>query len=115
MKRLFRFRYPKIALFAFAIVISYFIFSNPAVAGYVNELGNLSYLGVFIAGILFAFGFTAPIATGFFITLGVSNLWLLAIIGGLGAVLGDLVICDILLALKGKASIAYYCNAWCFC
>ncbi|MFA5993064.1 MAG: hypothetical protein WC796_05140 [Candidatus Pacearchaeota archaeon] len=90
MKRLFKFKYPKIVLLIFFIVITYFLFSNPVVRGYIAELGNLSYIGLFIGGALFAFGFTAPIGAGFFITANPENLILATIVGALGAVAANL-------------------------
>ncbi|MEM4259405.1 MAG: hypothetical protein QXS38_01410 [Candidatus Pacearchaeota archaeon] len=84
------FDYPKLSLFLIAIIAAYFLFSNPKVADFVSNLREYGYLGVFIAGIFFTFGFTTPFAVGFFIVLNSSNIWLAAILGGLGAMLGDL-------------------------
>ena len=92
MKRLFKFKYPKLALLLVCIVATYFIFKNPIIADFILGLGKLRYLGLFIAGMLFAFGFSAPFAVGFFLTLNPSNIWLAGIIAGLGAVLADLLI-----------------------
>ncbi|HLF53600.1 MAG TPA: hypothetical protein VI544_00290 [Candidatus Nanoarchaeia archaeon] len=86
------FDYPKLAGLVIAIIAAYFIFSNPQIAGYVSKLNGLGYLGVFIAGLFFTFGFTAPFAAGFFITLNPENIWLAAFLGGFGAMLGDLLI-----------------------
>lgn len=92
MKRLFKFRYPKIMLLILAIILAYLLFRNPSVQDYVSHLGALSYVGIFIAGILFAFGFTAPFSVGFFINLDPSNIWLTGLVGGLGALMADLII-----------------------
>ena len=92
MRQLFNFRYPKITLLIVVGIIAYFIFSNSYVANYVSNLGSLSYLGIFIAGMLFTFGFTTPIAIGFFVTINPSNIFLSAVLGGLGALLSDLLI-----------------------
>ena len=89
---LFGFRYPKTALLIITIIIACIIFKNPFINEFVGSLGNLSYFGVFIAGVLFAFGFTAPFAAGFFITLNPSNILAAGIVGGLGALLSDLFI-----------------------
>lgn len=86
------FRYKKIFLLLLSILASYFIFSNPKVADYVSSLNSFGYLGVFIAGLFFAFGFTSPISAGFFITLNPENLWLAGVLGGLGALIGDIII-----------------------
>jgi hypothetical protein len=93
MKRLlFRFKYPKIAIYLLMILIAYIIFSNPSVEQYLANVGNLSYLGVFIAGVLFSFGFTTPYAVGIFLFIEPSNIMLAAFIGGFGALLSDLLI-----------------------
>lgn len=86
------FRYKKIFLLLLSIIIAYLIFSNSKIADYVLSLNNFGYLGVFIAGLFFAFGFTSPISAGFFITLNPENLWLAGILGGLGALIGDIII-----------------------
>jgi len=91
-----RFKYPKIAVLILAIILAYIIFSNPSVSDFVSHLGNLSYLGVFIAGMLFTFGFTSPFAAGFFIILNPSNIWISGIIGGIGAVVSDLFIFNLI-------------------
>ncbi len=92
IKRIFNFRYPKIMLLILAIILAYVIFRNPFIGDFVSHLGALSYIGIFIAGMLFAFGFTAPFAVGFFIILNPSNIWIAGIIGGLGALISDLII-----------------------
>lgn len=86
------FRYKKIFLLLLSIIIAYLIFSNSKIADYVSSLNSFGYLGVFIAGLFFAFGFTSPISAGFFITLNPENLWLAGILGGLGALIGDIII-----------------------
>ena len=68
-------------------VLSYYLFSQVA-----WKVDGANYFLVFLAGLLFSFGFTTPIAVGFFITASPSNLYLAAIIGGLGALLSDLFI-----------------------
>ena len=92
MKRLFKFKFPKILILCIVIILSYFIFRNPLVSDYLSGLGNLKYLGVFIGGILLAFGFTSPLAVGLFIIINPSNIWLAGIIGGFGALISDLLI-----------------------
>lgn len=86
------FKYPKIALFIFMIILAYFLFSNSQVQNIVANLGKIKYLGELIGGMLFAFGFTTPFAVGFFILLQPSNIWIAALIGGLGALISDLLI-----------------------
>ena len=92
IKKLVNFKYPKIMLFVIAIILAYIIFRNPFIKDFISNLGTLSYIGIFIAGMFFAFGFTAPFSVGFFISLNPSNIWIAGIIGGLGALMSDLII-----------------------
>lgn len=94
MKRLLskKFNYPKTFLLAIFIVLAYFMFSNPRVEAFVIHLGSLKYLGSFIAGLLFSFGFTTPFAIGYFITSHPSNIILHGLIGGFGALISDMII-----------------------
>jgi hypothetical protein len=92
LRILYNFRYRKIALLVLSIIAAYFIFSNPKVSILMTHIGSWSYLGVFIAGIFFTLGFTSPLSAGFFITLNPENIWLAGILGGLGAMFGDLLI-----------------------
>ncbi len=96
MKRLFKFKYPKLFLLGVFCVLSYFIFSNSTVNSYVSSLGVLGYFGIFIAGICFAFGFSAPLAVGFFLIANIDNIFLAACIAGVGSLISDLLIFKII-------------------
>ncbi|MBI2630364.1 hypothetical protein HYW76_04650 [Candidatus Pacearchaeota archaeon] len=85
-------RYPKITIFVIMIIFAYFIFRNQEVNNFISHLGNIGYLGVFIAGLLFSFGFTTPFAIGFFVVLNPENILLAGIIGGFGALISDMII-----------------------
>ena len=89
---IFHFQYRKLLILGILAILSYLIFRNPGVQEFVASLEELEYLGVFIAGMLFTFGFTTPFAIGFFIILNPTNPFLVALIGGVGAVMGDLLI-----------------------
>ena len=92
MKRLFKFRYPKIALWIIMILLAYIIFKNPNISNLISNFGLGGYMGIFIAGMFFSFGFTTPFAIGFFITLNPNSIILSSIIGGIGALISDLLI-----------------------
>jgi len=92
MKRLFKFKYPKIGLLIVTIILSYYIFRQPGILDILSVINGLRYLGIFSAGIFLSFGFTAPFAVGFFIALVPENIWIASLIGGLGAALGDLIL-----------------------
>jgi uncharacterized membrane protein YdjX (TVP38/TMEM64 family) len=95
-KLIFHFPYRKLLLLLILAIFAYILFRNSNVQGFVSSLGKLEYLGIFIAGMLFTFGFTTPFAIGFFIILDPINPFLTAIIGGLGALLGDLLIFSVI-------------------
>jgi hypothetical protein len=75
-----------------SIIAAFFLFTSPDGKNFVAELRSLSYLGVFIAGMLFPFGFTAPFSVGFFVTLNPQNIILNGFIGALGAAFSNLLI-----------------------
>ncbi|MEK6825091.1 MAG: hypothetical protein AABY02_04525, partial [Nanoarchaeota archaeon] len=87
------FHYPKLVALALAIVTAYIIFTHPAVIAWFTGLEFIHRKWVaFIAGMLIAFGFTAPFGIGLLITLNPANLWLASFIGALGAVFADILI-----------------------
>lgn len=91
-KRIFGFKYPKLLFLCFTIFISYFLFSGSYLDSIVNFLSSLDYLGVFLAGIILAFGFTAAFGVGFFVLLEPQNILLASLAGGLGGLFADIVI-----------------------
>lgn len=92
----FDYPYVKLVLLVLSMILSYALFSSPSSNNFISKLGNLSYFGTFIAGLLFSFGFTTPFAIGFFLTANPSNIFLAAIIGGAGALISDLLIFKII-------------------
>lgn len=91
-QRLSSFKYPKLLILFLSIVLSYYLFSQPTVQSLVAHLDDLSYLGIFIAGSLITFGFSAPFSVGFLLAAQPSNILLAGLIGGLGAMIADLTI-----------------------
>ncbi len=87
-----RFKYWKLSLFVVLVFAAYYLFSIPSVDGFVKSLGDFSYIGAFIGGLMFSFGFTTPFAIGFFVNLAPSNIYATALIGGAGALISDLLI-----------------------
>src|SRR3989338_4712794 len=87
-----KFKYPKITLLVIFIALAYVLFKIPSISSWINNLEGLSYLGTFIGGMLYSFGFSAPFATGFFIALKPENILLAAILGGIGSLATDLII-----------------------
>ena len=96
MKHFFEFKYPKIAILILLVGVAYIVFSNPLVGDFVNGLEIYGYLSNFIAGLLFSFGFTTPFAVGFFVLYHPNNIFLASILGGLGALISDIIIFKII-------------------
>jgi len=89
-----KFKYPKIAGFIVVVALAYIIFSSPSVSAFVSSLNSTGYLGAFIAGMFYTFGFTSPISAGFFIDLNPSSILLAGVLGGIGSLIGDMLIFD---------------------
>ena len=90
MKRLFIFSYPKLTLYVIAVICAYFVFQIPSVLSFVSSFDSWIYLPVFFGGLLYSAGFTTPIATGFFLALNSSDIYVAALIGGVGALIADM-------------------------
>lgn len=80
------------AILLLMIIAAYFLFGNAGVQNFVARLDNFTYFGIFAAGMLFSFGFSTPLAIGFFLSSAPENIFLASIIGGFGAMLSDLFI-----------------------
>jgi len=72
--------------------LAYLLFADVQTSQFISRLGNLKYLGTFIAGLFFSFGFTTPFSVGFFLALKPENILVHSLIGGLGAALSDILI-----------------------
>ena len=92
VKKIFKFKYPKLLLFLLAVIVSYLIFRNGYADGLMDSLGNFSYFGMFIAGILTSLGFSAPFGIGFLIVLHPPNIFIAAVIAGFGAMFADMLL-----------------------
>ncbi len=85
--------YKNIVFLLLSLLLAYFVFRNEILHSYLLHLGNLGYIGAFLAGILFVSTFT--VATGAVILLVLAETLSpieIGIIAGLGAVVGDFVI-----------------------
>jgi hypothetical protein len=86
-------KYPKLSLFILSLIVAYLLFSYRSLASIHNTLILLGYFGTFLAGTLYAYGFTAPLATVVLLILsGDQNILFAGLVAGLGALLSDLVI-----------------------
>lgn len=88
-----RIKYPKLLLLLLTFAVAYLIFKERNFLPFHNFLLSMGYLGVFLAGIFFVYGFTAAPATAILLILAKEQSIILAgFIAGVGALMGDLVI-----------------------
>lgn len=86
-------KYPKLLILLITIITAYILFQAHFFQEFAKTLNAHGYLSIFLAGFLFSYGFTAPFAVGFFVSLAPEvNIFLAAPLAGIGAVLSDLLI-----------------------
>ena len=86
-------KYPKFLLLIITFLIAYFLFQERNYQPFHEFTISIGYFGTFLAGVLFAYGFTAAPATAVLLILAKEqNILLAGLVGGLGALTGDLVI-----------------------
>lgn len=91
--RVYMSKYPKFLLLFITFIIAYLLFSGRSHEPFQNFIVGLGYAGTFVTGILFVYGFTAAPATAIFLILAQhQNIYLASLIGGVGALVGDLFI-----------------------
>lgn len=89
---LFAYKYPKLILFIICIIFAYFLVSDASFVNIIQHLDGLRYIGMFTTGLLFSFGFTTPFAVAVMLAMKPDNILLMAIIGGIGATISDVLI-----------------------
>jgi hypothetical protein len=88
-----KFKYPKFFLFLLLVFVAYQFYQMHDYPPIRDSIIRAAYAGTFFAGMMFSYGFTTPFAVALFLILGQQqNLLLAGLIGGLGALLSDLII-----------------------
>lgn len=84
----------KLLSLVLGIAIAIFILTHPAFHKTIESLGSFGYLGSFTAGLFYTSIFTSMPTSAVFLVLGDNNLnpFVLSVIGGAGAMLGDYII-----------------------
>lgn len=86
-------QYPKLLALLTTMLLSYLLFKFNFFSETVLVLNSRGYVSVFIAGLLFSYGFTAPFALGLFATVANDvNILFASFLGALGAVASDILI-----------------------
>ncbi len=89
----YRIEYPKLVILLITFVIAYMLIVNREMTLLKDILSRLGYFGTFLSGVFFAYGFTAAPATAILLILAKEqNIVIAGLLGGLGALFGDLLI-----------------------
>jgi len=93
MKKKSLIKYPKFLLLFITFLIAYLLFYERTYPPFHDFIVALGYFGTFLAGALFAYGFTAAPATAVLLILAKEqNILLAGLIAGFGALISDLII-----------------------
>lgn len=86
-------KYPKLLLLFFTFLLAYLLFYGRIYQPFNDFITSTGYIGTFLAGILYVYGFTAAPATAILLILAKEqNIFLAGFIAGFGALTGDLLI-----------------------
>lgn len=92
-KNYYTWRYRNTILLGLSLLVFFILADTPFVHETIRRIGELGYVGAFITGMFFVSTFTvAPAILVLFHLAGLLNPWEVAILAGLGAVLGDYII-----------------------
>lgn len=84
------FSYPKLLAFSISICVAYVLYKTGAFHWIEGHLDGASYPSMLLAGFLFSFGFTSPIAAAYFYEVThVVNPFAAAVLAALGATFSD--------------------------
>lgn len=88
-----KWKYKNLTIVFFSIVLTVVLYKNEDFHSFLLHLGNLGYIGAFIAGIFFVWTFTAATSALILLILAETLSAIeIGLIAGLGAVVGDLLI-----------------------
>lgn len=86
-------RYPKFVLLFLTIVAAYWLFSLRDTLPFQHAIASIGYLGIFLVGMLYSYGFTAAPATALLLILArEQSIVPAALVAGLGALASDLLL-----------------------
>lgn len=90
-------QYPKLCLLCGSFVLAYVLYHFGAFDWFGHALNGHGYASMFLGGMLFSYGFTAPFGIAIFLELGHEvNPLIAAPLAGIGAMLSDLFIFSII-------------------
>lgn len=87
------YKYKNLTFLLLSILTTVILFDNENFHSFLLHLGNLGYIGAFLAGVMFISTFTVAIGTVILLVLAERlSVLEIAIIAGFGAVIGDLIV-----------------------
>lgn len=91
VRKIFEWKYGNLAALLLVLLAAYFIATSGVLSLIAARIGELQYFGAFLAGLLFTSAITFPFAILGLLALVAAgtNTYLLALIGGAGAMVGD--------------------------
>jgi hypothetical protein len=89
----FRLSHRNIIFMSASFVFFYIIITREGIAPIVAAFGDFGYIGAFVSGFLFSYGFTVlPAASTIYLFGGALNVFIIALAGAIGATIGDIFI-----------------------
>ena len=86
-------QYPKLFFLLSCIIFAYVFSRMHFFSEFAEQISWNAYILIFFAGFLFSYGFTAPFAVGFLVSLASQvDIFIAAPLAGIGAVLADFII-----------------------
>ena len=93
MKKGLYWKYPRFLALAGSLILAYVLFAGLETQPHTERLKSLEYLGMYVVGIFYSYGFTGPPAAAALLIIGKDlNIALAGIVAGLGAMTGDLIL-----------------------
>lgn len=90
-------KYPKLILLCLSFLAAYVLYHLGFFAWIEHAVNGYGYVSLFFGGLLFSFGFTTPFAIGVFVAMsGHVNPFIAAPVAGIGAVLADEIIFNLI-------------------
>lgn len=93
LKRRQNWRYKNTTLLVLSLIVFFYLLNQGFSQTFIQNVGNLGYFGSFVSGLFFVSVFTvAPASAVLFEISKTLNLYGVAVVAGMGAVLGDYII-----------------------
>lgn len=90
-------KYPKLILLCICIIAAYFLAKTGVIYNLSHVLIGKGYIAAFLAGIMYAYGFAAPVGVAVLLSIADDvNIFIAACVGGIGSLISDLFIFNLI-------------------